>query len=124
MSLKTEVAPKGMSFKPTEFMMGNKYCTIMTVISFPKSIPMGYLSYVTSMTGIKVVVKHIPMRFDAVQKMLNKEIVELKSAYQTEKDNTMQERIRQNYETIESFVSMLAATVIDGIGEPTLFSIS
>ena len=110
MSLKTEVAPKGMSFKPTEFMMGNKYCTIMTVISFPKSIPMGYLSYVTSMTGIKVVVKHIPMRFDAVQKMLNKEIVELKSAYQTEKDNTMQERIRQNYETIESFVSMLAAT--------------
>ena len=88
MSLKAEVSPKGMSFKPTEFMMGNKYCTIMTVISFPKSIPIGYLSYVTSMTGIKVVIKHIPMRFDSVQKMLNKEIVELKSAYQSEKDNT------------------------------------
>ena len=110
MSLKSEVAPKGMSFKPTEFMIGNKYCTIMTVISFPKSIPIGYLSYVTSMNGVKVVIKHIPMRFDAVQKMLNKEIVELKTAYQNEKDNTMQERIRQNYETIEAFVSMLAAT--------------
>ena len=109
-TLKTEVAPKGMSFKPTEFILGNKYCTIMTVISFPKQIPPGYLSYVTSMTGIKVVVKHIPMRFDVVQKMLNKEIVELKTSYQTEKDNTMQERIRQNYETIESFVSMLAST--------------
>ena len=110
MSLKTEIAPKGMSFKPTEFILGNKYCTIMTVISFPKSVPIGYLSFVTSMTGVKVVIKHIPMRFDAVQKMLNKEIVELKTAYQSEKDNTMQERIRQNYETIESFVSMLAAT--------------
>ena len=36
--LKSEVAPKGMEFKPTEFVIGGKYATIMTIIAFPRSI--------------------------------------------------------------------------------------
>ena len=110
MAFKSEVAPKGIEFKSTEFALGGKCCTIMTVISFPKSIYPGYLSDISSINGVKVVAKHIPMRFDSIQKMLNKEIADLKSRYQTEKDNTIQERIRQDYESIEQFVSMLAAT--------------
>lgn len=110
MKFKSEIAPKGIEFKPTEFNIGGKYCTILTVVSYPTSIPAGYLSNITSITGVKVVIKHIPMRTEVVQKMLNKEIADLKIRYQSEKDNTLQEHIRQSYETIESFVSMLAAT--------------
>ena len=59
MSLKSEVAPKGMEFKPTEFTLGGKYCTIMTIISFPKSIYIGYLSDITSISGVKVSIKQL-----------------------------------------------------------------
>ena len=110
MNVKKEVAPKGMEFKPTEFRIGGKYCTIFTIIGFPRSIYPGYLADVTSINGVKAVIKHIPMAFSAIQKMLNKEIADLKARYQTEKDNTIKETIRQNYESIEEFVSMLAAT--------------
>ncbi len=110
MAFKSEVAPKGIEFKPTEFRLGGKCCTIMTVIAFPRSIYPGYLAEISSISGVKIVAKHIPMRFDSIQKMLNKEIADLKSRYQTEKDNTIQEKIRQDYESIEQFVSMLAAT--------------
>ncbi len=33
-NLKSEVAPKGMEFKPTEFVLGGKYSTILTVTAF------------------------------------------------------------------------------------------
>ena len=110
MTLKSEIAPKGMEFKSTEFVLGGKYCTIMTIVSFPKSIYAGYLSDITSISGVKMVIKHIPIPFSVLQKMLNKEIADLKVRYQNEKDKTLQERYRQDYESIEQFVSMLAAT--------------
>ena len=110
MFLKSEVAPKGMEFKPTDFVIGGKYSTIMTIVTYPKNIYPGYLSDITSLSGVKVVVKHIPIPFSTLQKMLNKEIVDLKNRYQAEKDQTFQEKIRQDYESIEQFVSMLAAT--------------
>lgn len=42
--------------------------------------------------------------------MLNKQIAELKANYQNEKDRTIQERIRIDYESLEYFVSMLASS--------------
>jgi len=110
MALKAEVAPKGMDFKPTEFMISGKYATIMTVVSFPKQVGVGYLSDITSVSGVKAVIKHIPIQFSTMQKMINKEIADLKTKYQTERDNTMQERYRLDIESLQSFVSMLAAT--------------
>ncbi len=110
MNNKNEIAPKGMEFKPTEFVISGKYSTIMTIVSFPKNIYVGYLSDITNISGVKVVIKHIPIQFTILQKMINKEIADLKSRYQTEKDQTLQERIRQDYESLEQFVSMLAAT--------------
>ena len=110
MNNKNEIAPKGMEFKPTEFVISGKYSTIMTIVSFPKNIYVGYLSDITNISGVKVVIKHIPIQFSVLQKMINKEIADLKSRYQTEKDQTLQERIRQDYESLEQFVSMLAAT--------------
>ncbi len=107
---KSEVAPKGMQFNITDFMISGKYATILTVVSFPKDIYPGYLSNVTSVNGVKVVIKHIPIDFSVMKKMLNKEIADLKQRYQTERDRTNQERIRQDYESLEQFVSMLAAT--------------
>ena len=110
MGLKSEIAPRGMEFKPTEFRIGGKYSTIITVVTFPKNIYVGYLSDITNISGVKVVVKHIPIQFSVLQKMINKEIADLKTRYQAEKDQTMQEKIRQDYESLEQFIGMLAAT--------------
>lgn len=110
MSLKSEIAPKGMSFSPTFFRLGDKYCTILSVISFPKFIEHGYLANLTNIPGVKVVVKHIPIDFALMRKMINKEIADLRDRYQKEHDNTLQERIRQDYESLESFIQQLAAT--------------
>lgn len=110
MSLKSEIAPKGIDFKPTEFVIGGKYSTILSIVSYPKSIYPGYLSDLTNIKGVKVAIKHIPIQFSVLQKMLNKEIADLKTRYQSERDQTTQERIRQDYESLEQFIQMLAAT--------------
>lgn len=110
MKLKSEIAPKGIDFKPTEFLIGDKYSTIMTVVSFPKMIGVGFLSDITSINGVKAVVKHIPIQFSVMQKMINKEIADLKLRYQNERDNTLQERYRLDIESMQQFVQMLAST--------------
>ena len=108
--LKSEVAPKGMYFKTTDFMLGGKYYTIMTIVSYPRMIYPGYLAGITNINGVRLAIKHIPISFEVLKKMLNKEIADLKTRYQTEKDQTTQERIRQDYESLEQFISMLAST--------------
>lgn len=108
--LKSEVAPKGIYFKPVDFMLGDKYYTIMTIVGYPRSIFPGYLSDVNNIPGVRVGIKHIPISFEILKKMLNKEIADLKIRYQQEKDQTTQERIRQDYESLEQFISMLASS--------------
>ena len=109
--LKSEVAPKGINFRPaTEFMLGDKYYTIMTIVGYPRSIFPGYLSDITNIPGVRLAIKHIPISFEILKKMLNKEIADLKIRYQQEKDQTTQERIRQDYESLEQFISMLASS--------------
>ena len=109
--LKSEVAPKGINFRPAkEFMLGDKYYTIMTVVGYPRSIFPGYLSDITNIPGVRLAIKHIPISFEILKKMLNKEIADLKIRYQQEKDQTTQERIRQDYESLEQFISMLASS--------------
>ena len=109
-SFKSEIAPKGLQFYPSEFFISDKYATILTVVSYPKFISPGFLSNLTSMPGIKIVIKHLPVPFSTVSKMLNKQIADLKQKYQDERDRTMQERIRLDYESLESFVTMIAAS--------------
>ena len=108
--LRAELAPKGLQFYPSDFFISDKYATILTVISFPNFISPGYLSTLTTMSGIKIVVKHIPVPFLSIRKMLNKQIAELKNLYQNEKDKTTQERIRLDFESLEYFVNMLASS--------------
>lgn len=110
MNVKSQIAPKGLEFKSNSFIISDKYATILTVVSYPKYIQPGYLSSLTSMSGIKVVIKHIPLPFSVISKMLNKEIVDLKQRYQDTADRTLQERIRQDYESLEQFISQLAAS--------------
>ena len=105
----SEIAPKGLQFNPGDFVISDKYATILTVVSYPKFISPGYLAGLTNMSGIKVVIKHIPISFSVIQKMLNKQLADYRQRYETEKDRTIQERLRQDYESIENFVSMLAA---------------
>ena len=110
MKFKSQIAPKGLQFNPSDFFISDKYATLLTVVSYPKFISPGYLSTLTTMAGIKVVIKHIPVPFSTISKMLNKQIAELKTNYQNERDRTIQERIRVDYESLEYFVSMLASS--------------
>ena len=109
-SFRSEIAPKGLQFYPSDFFISDKYATILTVVTFPKFISPGYLSNLTSMPGIKIVIKHIPVPFSMISKMLNKQIADLKAKYQDERDRTMQEKLRLDYESLESFVTMIAAS--------------
>ena len=110
MDIRTQIAPKGLEFKPSGFVASDKYSTILTAISYPKIINPGFLSDLTSMAGVKMVMKHIPLPFSVINKMVNKEIAELKVKYQEEHDVTIQERIRQDYESLEQFIKQLAAS--------------
>lgn len=109
-SIRGELAPKGLSFNASDFFISDKYATILTVVSFPRYIQPGYLSTLTSMSGIKIVIKHIPVPFSTMSKMLNKQVADLKEKYQREHDQVMRERIRQDAESLEYYTSMLAAS--------------
>ena len=109
-SFKSQIAPKSLEFRPSEIIISDKYCAILTIVSYPKTISEGYLANITQLSGIKVCIKHIPIAFSVLSKMLNKEIADMKSKYQDEHDRTIQERLRQDYESIEQFISMLTAT--------------
>ena len=108
--IRSQIAPKGLEFKSNEFVISDKYATILTVISYPKFIYPGYLSNLTSMSGIKVVIKNIPLPASTMSKMLNKELADLKQRFQDERDKTIQERIRQDYDSLEQFIRELAAS--------------
>ena len=109
-NFKSKIAPKGLDFSnPNHIVVSDKYMSILTVVSWPRSIGIGYISNITNMPGVKIVVKHIPVAFSVLSKMLNKELANLKVRYQEEKDRTNQERIRQDFDTLETFVQQLAA---------------
>lgn len=110
--IRSQLAPKGLHFNPSDFVISDNYATILTVISYPKYIQPGYLSSLTNMPGIKVVIKHIPVPFQQMAKMLNKQVADLKEKYRNERDLTVQERYRQDAESLEYFVSMLAASQV------------
>ena len=71
--IRSQLAPKSLEFKASEFYISDKYATILSVISYPGAIMPGYLSTLTNIPGIKVVVKHIPVPFSVMSKMLNKQ---------------------------------------------------
>ena len=66
MNIKSELAPKGLEFKPSEFIISDKWCTILTVISFPKWITPGFLAGIANDSGVKMVIKHIPLPFSVM----------------------------------------------------------
>ena len=107
---KSEIAPKGIEFRSADFSISDKYCTILTVVSYPRYISYGYLANLTNMSGVKLVIKHIPLPFSVLSRMLNKEIADLKARYQQEKDVTIQERIRQDYESLEYYIQQFTAS--------------
>ena len=107
---KNEIAPKGIEFRSGDFSISDKYATILTVISYPRYINHGYLANLTNMSGIKLVIKHMPLAFSVLSKMLNKEIADLKSKYQQERDLTIQERIRQDIDSLEYYIEQFTAS--------------
>ena len=112
MKFKSEIAPKGIEWHPRDFVMSDKYCTVLTVISYPRYIYPGYLSNLTNMYGVKMVIKHMPIPFSVLATMLNKEVADLKMKYQQEKDITIQERIRQDVDSLEYYIQQFTASQV------------
>ena len=110
MNFKSQIAPKGLQFNPADFIISDKYATILTVISYPRFIGPGYLANITNLSGIKMVIKHMPLPFSVLSHMLNKEIADLKMKYQQEKDLTIQERIRQDVDSLEYYIQQFTAS--------------
>ena len=54
MNIKSQLAPKGIEFKPTEMVISGKYCTILTIITYPKYISEGYLANLTNINSYKM----------------------------------------------------------------------
>ena len=77
MNLKSQLAPKGLNFNSGDFVISDKYSTILTVISYPRVITAGFLASLTTMSGIKIVIKHIPIDFGVLSKMVNRQIADL-----------------------------------------------
>jgi type IV secretory pathway VirB4 component len=110
LTIKSEIAPKGLKFGVKDFEISGKNACILSVLEYPKAIGPGFLSNITNLPGVKIAIKHIPIDFSTMQRAINKEIAELKDEFQKEQDHTLKERIRLDYESMESFVNMLAAT--------------
>ncbi|MGN1267920.1 MAG: VirB4 family type IV secretion system protein [Candidatus Aphodocola sp.] len=106
-NIKKELAPKGLEFHPADFVISDKWCTILTVVSYPRWIGPGFLSDLSISGGIKVVIKHIPLPFSIMSKMLNKQLAELKENYEKERDKTTQEQLRQDYDSLNDFIQMI-----------------
>ena len=110
MNFKSQLAPKGLQFNASDFIISDKYATVLTVISDPRYINDGYLSDLTNIPGVKVSIKHIPVPFTTLTKMLNKEVADLRAKYQVERDNTILERIRQDMDSLETFIQQFTAS--------------
>ena len=110
MNFKSQIAPKGLQFNAADFIISDKYATVLTVISYPRYINDGYLSDLTNIPGVKVSIKHIPVPFSILAKMLNKELADLRARYQVERDNTILERIRQDMDSLEAFIQQFTAS--------------
>ena len=110
MNFKSQLAPKGLQFNASDFIISDKYATVLTVISYPRYINYGYLSDLTNIPGVKVSIKHIPVPFTTLTKMLNKEVADLRAKYQVERDNTILERIRQDMDSLETFIQQFTAS--------------
>ena len=83
MSIKKELAPKGITFNTGDFYISDKYATVLTVVSYPGAIQPGYLAGLsTGLSGVRVVAKHIPIAFSVLTKMLNKQLVDIQEKYQ------------------------------------------
>lgn len=109
-NIKKELAPKGLDFKPSEFVISDKWCTILTIVSFPKWITPGFLSGLSNDSGVKIVIKQIPLPFSVMAKMLNKQLAEIKSNYEKENDKTLQEQLRQDYDSLNDFIQMITSS--------------
>ncbi len=112
MNMKSQLAPKGLEFDKggSYFTISDKYATILTVVSYPRFVGPGYLANITNMSGVKMVIKHIPLSGDVIRKMLNKEIADLRAKYDNERDNTMLEKYRQDMDSLDYFIQQFTAS--------------
>ena len=53
LSFKSQLAPKNLEFKPSEMIISDKHCCILTIISYPKIISEGYLANLTQLGVFK-----------------------------------------------------------------------
>lgn len=82
----------------TEFVINDRLFSVITVVAFNEAIYPGFLSGINRITGLKMVIKHIPISFDILRKQVVEEINDLKAKYQIERNINIQEELRRDYE--------------------------
>ena len=75
------------------------------MLMIPGTIDNGYLANLASgLSGVRIVAKHIPIPFSVLAKMLNKQLADIQEKYQKERDVTVQEKLKQSYDSLNEFI--------------------
>ena len=100
-------ANNDVSFDDTYFKYGGTFSTILSVIGYPSSIYPGYLSGLINIPNARISIKYQKTEFDSLRKIVGREIAILKQKYQTERDLALQEKLRNDYENLESYLKTI-----------------
>jgi len=92
---------------PTKFIMGGKYYSILTVVTFPRELYPGFLSNINSISGVKLSIKHIPVPLEALREQVTEEINDLKNAISNDKSTIAQQHYREDIEALTTYYNDL-----------------
>ena len=92
---------------PTRFMLGGKYYSIMTVVTFPRELYPGFLSHINSIKGVKLSIKHIPVPLENLRDQVVEEINDLKAAIANDRSNIAQQRYRDDIDALTAYYNDL-----------------
>ena len=94
-------------FDDTYFKYSGTYSTILSVIGYPNRVYPGFLSGLINIPNARISIKYQKTQFDSLKKIVGREIAILKQKYQTERDLALQEKLRTDYENLESYLKTI-----------------
>lgn len=78
-SFKERIAPKGLKFNEKDFVIGDAYASIVTIISYPSMVNVGWLGAVANVPHTRMVMSISPSDTQEISNTLKRSISDLKS---------------------------------------------
>lgn len=78
-SFKERIAPKGLKFSEKDLMLGDAYVSVLTLVSYPSLVNIGWLGAVANVNNTRMVMTISPTDNQEISNTLKKSISELKS---------------------------------------------